>query len=85
MEVTNAEIVYFTFFVKSSEEVHLNLPSFIFVEILTAIPTQVQCQMLLSVSEKISDKLEQCRLLLLALKKFPNLVKEHGVSFLILH
>ncbi|XP_060581049.1 integrator complex subunit 10-like [Ruditapes philippinarum] len=47
-------------------------------EILTAIPTQVQCQMLLSVSEKISDKLEQCRLLLLALKKFPNLVKEHG-------
>jgi len=49
-------------------------------EVLAAIPTQVQCQMLLSVAEKISDKLEQCRLLLLALKKFPNLIKEHGVS-----
>lgn len=49
-------------------------------EILAAIPTQVQCQMLLNVSEKISDKLEQCRLLLLALKKFPNLVKEHGMK-----
>ncbi|KAL4228480.1 Integrator complex subunit 10 [Mactra antiquata] len=48
-------------------------------EILAAIPTQVQCQMLLSVSERITDKLEQCRLLLLALKKFPTLVKEHGM------
>ena len=32
------------------------------------------------VTDKISDKLEQCRLLLLAVRKFPDLVKEDGVS-----
>ena len=32
------------------------------------------------VTDKISDKLEQCHLLLLAMQKFPDLVKEHGVS-----
>ena len=61
---------------------HLNLCDTLFIsEILAAIPTHVQCQMLLSVSQKITDKLEQCRLLLLAMRKFPDLIKEHGVGF----
>lgn len=38
--------------------------------------------MLLSVAQKISNTLEQCRLLLLAMRKFPNLVFEHGVSYI---
>lgn len=49
-------------------------------EIFAAIPTNVQCQMLLSVADKISSTLERCRLLLLAMRNFPNLVQEHGVS-----
>ncbi|PVD20529.1 hypothetical protein C0Q70_18685 [Pomacea canaliculata] len=49
-------------------------------EIFAAIPTHIQCQMLLSVADKISSTLEQCRLLLLAMKNFPNLVQEHGLK-----
>ena len=49
-------------------------------EIFAAVSTPTQCQMLLSVAQKISNTLEQCRLLLLAMRKFPNLVFEHGVS-----
>ncbi|KAK3580142.1 hypothetical protein CHS0354_013417 [Potamilus streckersoni] len=51
-------------------------------EIFAAVPTHIQCQMLLSVAEKISDKLEQCRLLLLAMRKFPNLIVEHGLKLI---
>ncbi|ESP02366.1 hypothetical protein LOTGIDRAFT_237998 [Lottia gigantea] len=51
-------------------------------EIFAAIPTHVQCQMLLSVADKIGDVLERCRLLLLAMKKFPNLVVEHGLKLI---
>lgn len=51
-------------------------------EVLAAIPTHVQCEMLLSVSEKMTDKLEQCRLLLLAMRKFPNLINEHGLKLI---
>lgn len=50
------------------------------IEIFAAVSTPTQCQMLLSVAQKISNTLEQCRLLLLAMRKFPNLVFEHGVS-----
>ncbi|XP_055958775.1 integrator complex subunit 10 [Patella vulgata] len=49
-------------------------------EIFAATPTHVQCQMLLSVADKMNDVLERCRLLLLAMKKFPNLVTEHGLK-----
>jgi hypothetical protein len=52
------------------------------VEIFAAVSTPTQCQMLLSVAQKISNTLEQCRLLLLAMRKFPNLVFEHGVGIL---
>ncbi|XP_076449243.1 integrator complex subunit 10-like [Babylonia areolata] len=48
-------------------------------DIFAAIPTQVQCQMLLTVAEKISNTLERCRLLLLAMRNFPSLVQEHGL------
>ena len=48
-------------------------------EIFAAIPTHMQCQMLLTVAEKITNTLERCRLLLLAMKNFPSLVQEHGV------
>lgn len=50
------------------------------IEVFAAVSTPTQCQMLLSVAQKISNTLEQCRLLLLAMRKFPNLVFEHGVS-----
>ena len=49
-------------------------------EIFAAIPTHMQCQMLLTVAEKITNTLERCRLLLLAMRNFPSLVQEHGVS-----
>ncbi|XP_041373547.1 integrator complex subunit 10-like [Gigantopelta aegis] len=49
-------------------------------EIFAAIPTHIQCRMLLNVAEKIVDVLERCRLLLLAMKKFPDLVSEHGLK-----
>ncbi|CAL1538493.1 unnamed protein product [Lymnaea stagnalis] len=49
-------------------------------DLFAAIPTSTQCVMLLRVSETISDVLERCQLLLLAMKKFPNLVKEHGLK-----
>ncbi|XP_048236906.1 integrator complex subunit 10-like isoform X1 [Haliotis rufescens] len=49
-------------------------------EIFAAFPTHIQCQMLLNVAEKISNVLERCRLLLLAMRKFPNLVVEHGLK-----
>ncbi|KAK3107684.1 hypothetical protein FSP39_019808 [Pinctada imbricata] len=51
-------------------------------EIFAEVSTHVQCQMLLTVAEKISNTLEQCRLLLLAMRKFPNLVGEHGLKLL---
>ncbi|KAL5019854.1 hypothetical protein ScPMuIL_002746 [Solemya velum] len=51
-------------------------------EIFAAVSTHVQCQMLLCVAEKIIDKLEQCRLMLLAMRKFPNLVSEHGLKLI---
>ncbi|XP_059177730.1 integrator complex subunit 10-like [Physella acuta] len=50
------------------------------IDLFAAIPTSTQCVMLLRVSESISDVLERCQLLLLAMKKFPNLVKEHGLK-----
>ncbi|KAH9507713.1 Integrator complex subunit 10 [Bulinus truncatus] len=49
-------------------------------DLFAALPTSTQCLMLLRVSETISDVLERCQLLLLAMKKFPNLVKEHGLK-----
>ncbi|KAL8594282.1 hypothetical protein ACOMHN_000984 [Nucella lapillus] len=49
-------------------------------DIFAAIPTNVQCQMLLTVAEKISNTLERCRLLLLAMRNFPSLVQEHGLK-----
>ncbi|WAR06027.1 INT10-like protein, partial [Mya arenaria] len=61
-------------------EVHSILEALQNEKVLAAIPAQVQCQMLLSVAERITDKLEQCRLLLLVLRKFPALVKEHGLK-----
>jgi hypothetical protein len=53
--------------------------TFYFSEIFAAIPT-TQCQMLLSLANKMTDTLEQCRLLLLAMRKFTSLVNEHGVN-----
>lgn len=58
----------------------LLISTLLFLEIFAAVSTPTQCQMLLSVAQKISNTLEQCRLLLLAMRKFPNLVFEHGVS-----
>ncbi|XP_005110561.1 integrator complex subunit 10 [Aplysia californica] len=49
-------------------------------ELFAAIPTSTQCLMLLRVSEGISNVLERCQLLLLAMRKFPNLVQEHGLK-----
>ncbi|KAJ8315831.1 hypothetical protein KUTeg_007981 [Tegillarca granosa] len=51
-------------------------------EIFAAISTHTQCQMLLNVAEKINDTLDQCRMLLLAMRKFSNLVNEHGLKLL---
>ncbi|XP_064617560.1 integrator complex subunit 10-like isoform X2 [Liolophura sinensis] len=51
-------------------------------DIFASIPTQVQCQMLLRVANTINNTIEQCRLLLLAMKKFPSLVNEHGLKLL---
>ncbi|KAK7114581.1 integrator complex subunit 10-like [Littorina saxatilis] len=61
----------------SSEHQHTLL-----TEIFAAIPTHVQCQMLLTVAEKISNTLERCRLLLLAMRNFPSLVQEHGLKLI---
>ncbi|XP_055890645.1 integrator complex subunit 10-like isoform X2 [Biomphalaria glabrata] len=49
-------------------------------DLFAALPTSTQCLMVLRVSETISDVLERCQLLLLAMKKFPNLVQEHGLK-----
>ncbi|KAJ8316269.1 hypothetical protein KUTeg_006283, partial [Tegillarca granosa] len=51
-------------------------------EIFAAISSHTQCQMLLNVAEKINDTLDQCRMLLLAMRKFSNLVNEHGLKLL---
>ncbi|XP_052827261.1 integrator complex subunit 10 [Octopus bimaculoides] len=51
-------------------------------DIFAAVPTNVQCGMLLCMAKKISDILEQCRLLLLAMRKFPNLVTEQGLTLI---
>ncbi|CAG5126669.1 unnamed protein product [Candidula unifasciata] len=49
-------------------------------DLFAAIPTSTQCLMVLHVSESIPDVLDRCQLLLLAMKKFPNLVQEHGLK-----
>lgn len=49
-------------------------------EIFAALTTPTQCQMLISLSNKMTDILEQCRLLLLAMRKFTSLVNEHGLK-----
>ncbi|BFZ12741.1 hypothetical protein BsWGS_15780 [Bradybaena similaris] len=51
-------------------------------DLFAAIPTSTQCLMVLRVSESISDVLDRCQLLLLAMKKFPNLVQEHGLKLI---
>ncbi|XP_060067611.1 integrator complex subunit 10-like [Ylistrum balloti] len=51
-------------------------------EIFAAISTHSQCEMLLHVADKMSDTLEQCRLLLLAMRKFASLVDEHGLTLI---
>ncbi|KAK3709782.1 hypothetical protein RRG08_028815 [Elysia crispata] len=49
-------------------------------ELFAAIPTATQCGMLAQVSKTISDVLERCQLLLIVMRKFPNLVPEHGIK-----
>jgi len=49
-------------------------------ELFAAIPTSTQCQMLVHVSDTINDTLERCQLMLLAMRRFPNLVQEHGLK-----
>jgi len=49
-------------------------------DLFAAIPTATQCHMLLQVSESISDTLERCTLMLMAMRRFPILVQEHGLK-----
>ena len=78
---TNFPSIYYSFQIIFAPDIKTHLLNLSFLsDIFAAISTQCQCHMLLKVADKISGTLEQCRLLLLAMRKFSNLVEEHGVS-----
>ncbi|XP_045151802.1 integrator complex subunit 10-like [Echinops telfairi] len=45
------------------------------------LPGRVQCEMLLKVTEQCFNTLERSEMLLLLLRRFPETVVQHGVSF----
>ncbi|GFS16131.1 integrator complex subunit 10 [Elysia marginata] len=51
-------------------------------DLFAAIPTSTQCGMLAQVSKTIPDVFERCQLLLVVMRKFPNLVPEHGIKLM---
>lgn len=51
-------------------------------DLFAAIPTATQCGMLAQVSKTIADVMERCHLLLVVMRKFPNLVPEHGIKLM---
>ena len=45
------------------------------------LPGRVQCEMLLKATEQCFNTLEKAEMLLLLLKRFPESVVQHGVSY----
>ena len=49
-----------------------------------ALPVSLQCHMLLRIVDNTKNVLEQCRLSLLVLQRYPDRIPEHGVNILVI-
>lgn len=52
-----------------------------FTGLFETLPGHVQCEMLLKATEQCFNTLEKAEMLLLLLKRFPESVVQHGVSY----
>lgn len=52
----------------------------ILTDLFAALPTTLQCHLLLRIADGSKDVLEQCRLMLLVLQRYPERIPEEGVS-----
>ncbi|XP_074652222.1 integrator complex subunit 10-like [Tubulanus polymorphus] len=50
------------------------------IDLVSLIPPEVQCHMLFKMADETHDIIEQCRLKLLALARFPHLLSLHGTE-----
>lgn len=53
----------------------------LFTGLFETLPGHVQCEMLLKATEQCFNTLEKAEMLLLLLKRFPESVVQHGVSY----
>ncbi|XP_064651170.1 integrator complex subunit 10-like [Lineus longissimus] len=52
------------------------------IDLISAVPTDIQCRMLFKMADSTHDILERCRLKLLALSRFPHLIQDHGTELI---
>jgi len=57
-----------------------NLMVSMFTELFGALPSSLQCSILLRVVDTAADVLSQCRLFLLVVDRYPNQLSDQGVS-----
>jgi len=51
-----------------------------FIELFAALPSSLQCSILLRVVDSATDVLSQCRLFLLLVDRYPDQLSDQGVG-----